>query len=489
MKISGVNLLSGLANNNDSLLPMMVKDAVSNGTIVYTYAKEGGKDDAREKFIEEYGTGVAWLLSIPFIKKVFDSTVYKKLNLNPDFDERLILSNKDIENNAKGQKTGFLANLKDKLFSVGVDKESALALQKDILAENNDVYTAEKQVFATLNDKNDVLKNIPFLKNLTNGQLYKSLFMAKFVTATALSAALLVKIIKLKQQTTEKRIQRDIQKNHASNVMLNKAISQNQTFQSFLGNGKNEEEKPKEKEISFKGGYQVLSAFAHNPILNNTILDGVISLTRLKEARKGEKKEIALKEAFQIVFIYALAKPTQKLLEYFGDKFKKPVALDPKVLFDKNLEQNLPEILKEAKDVSKDGSLVQNVYNFAKANPKSPFIDALAKNGAINLITKEGETKGISYLKPVSEDNIKTAISELEKLNGALKENSSLKSIKAYKVFSVFANLAFGIWAMGVLQPKVAIFMRKMLNNGDNRNPAIVAQEQEMLEKHKANLA
>ena len=157
--------------------------------------------------------------------------------------------------------------------------------------------------------------------------------MAKFVTATALSAALLVKIIKLKQQTTEKRIQRDIQKNHASNVMLNKAISQNQTFQSFLGNDKNEE-KPKEKEISFKGGYQVLSAFAHNPILNNTILDGVISLTRLKEARKGEKKEIALKEAFQIVFIYALAKPTQKLLEYIGDKFKKPVALDPKVLFD-----------------------------------------------------------------------------------------------------------------------------------------------------------
>ena len=61
------------------------------------------------------------------------------------------------------------------------------------------------------------------------------------------------------------------------------------------------------------------------------------------------------------------------------------------------------------------------------------------------------------------------------------KDCADIKSgIKAYKVFAVLANVAIGALAMGVLQPLVNIQMRKLLNGGDNRNPAIVAQEKQM---------
>ena len=62
-------------------------------------------------------------------------------------------------------------------------------------------------------------------------------------------------------------------------------------------------------------------------------------------------------------------------------------------------------------------------------------------------------------------------------MSGAI---SSIKKIKAFKAFAVVGNVALAICAMGVLQPKITIWMRKKLNNGDNRNPAIVQREKEM---------
>ena len=64
------------------------------------------------------------------------------------------------------------------------------------------------------------------------------------------------------------------------------------------------------------------------------------------------------------------------------------------------------------------------------------------------------------------------------------KNIANLNSSKVYKVLAVLGNVALAAWVMGVVQPKVNILMRKALNNGDNRNPAIVAQEKAMLQVH-----
>ena len=98
-----------------------------------------------------------------------------------------------------------------------------------------------------------------------------------------------------------------------------------------------------------------------------------------------------------------------------------------------------------------------------------------------------GEALASSRIKDIADfegvrDNPLVGYGLVVGLNGT---GDNIKSIKAYKVFAVFANIAIAAWATGVLQPKLAILMRKIMHNGDNRNPAIV--EQEKLMKLKAH--
>ena len=75
---NSVKLLSGLGNNDDCLAAMIAKDWIGDAATVYTYKKEGGKDDAREKAIEEFG------------------------NANSHFDEVQQLAKKDEHGNIVG---------------------------------------------------------------------------------------------------------------------------------------------------------------------------------------------------------------------------------------------------------------------------------------------------------------------------------------------------------------------------------------------------
>ena len=98
---NSIKLLSGLANNDDSLTAMVIKDWIGDGATVYTYKKGGGKDDAREKAIEEFGTGAVWLFAIPAIKKLLELSVYPIFELNPNFDPRLLNDKDKLKNLAK----------------------------------------------------------------------------------------------------------------------------------------------------------------------------------------------------------------------------------------------------------------------------------------------------------------------------------------------------------------------------------------------------
>ena len=167
MNISGIvrensiKLLSGFANNNDSIAPMVLKDTISNTAIVATYKKEGGKDDAREKAIEEYGTGVVWLFGIPALKKLFDKSVYGLFKLNPKFEIKIL---KD-EN--------YLDTVKNGIFN-----------------NPNPILNSQKDIFNTLQDKNSLLKKY------TNAQVYKGLFVSKFALSTTICAIALGALVK-----------------------------------------------------------------------------------------------------------------------------------------------------------------------------------------------------------------------------------------------------------------------------------------------------
>ena len=114
----------------------------------------------------------------------------------------------------------------------------------------------------------------------------------------------------------------------------------------------------------------------------------------------------------------------------------------------------------------------------AKDNINNPLLDILDKNGAIQILKdKKGNKQAINYLKTFDESTIINTMLDINKLN---KNINNIKSIKTFKIFAVFANIAIAAWATGVLQPKLTIIMRKIMHNGDNRNPAIVEQEKLM---------
>lgn len=448
-----IKLLSGFANNNDSLAPMVLKDAISNTAIVATYKKEGGKDDAREKAIEEYGTGVVWLFGIPALKKLFDKSVYGIFKLNPDFDIR-ILKDENYLNNIK----------------------------QNLSMETNSILQEQKEVFKSLNEKNSLLKNF------TNSQVYKGLFVSKFAITTSICALALAALVKYKQKTTQKRIERDCYKNLASEVLLNKSVNKASNFQKF--NKTEKQENKNSKSISFKGLGEL---FMYNPIANNSLLDVSIAATRLRHGRKGERGEIGMKEAFQIIFIYLLAKPIQMAFEFVGEKLKMPISLDPMVLFSKDIKNTLTQagdvirnndFIAQVKNnkgkvanVLKEGAL-DKILELARQDINNPLLDVLDKNGAIQILKeKKGNKQAISYLKRFDENAIVKTMLDINKTNKFI---DNIKSIKAYKVFAVFANIAIAAWATGVLQPKLVILMRKLTHNGDNRNPAIVEQEKMM---------
>ncbi len=440
----GVNILSGLANNSDSIAPMAVKDAISNCAIVATYKAKGGKDDAAERAIEDFGTGAVWIFGIPTIKKLADKTLYPLLKLNPKFDLRLLKE-------------------KGELNSVLEHANNSLKNNPD-----NPLIQNMSNTLKSLNDKN------PILKKFTNKDLYKGLFGVKFALSTILSAVALTKIIKYKQKSTQKRIESEAKELKKENIIrnsINKKVKSSNVYNIFKGSEDN-------KNISFKGG---LDVFMYNPIANTSILDGVIAATRLKEARKGERKEIAIKELFQIAFIYAIAKPAQKMFEYFGRNKNLPIELDPKVLFSKDVKENIKQssefILKENLNNLDKNALKEKIYSIASSDIKNPLIQVLNQNGALS-IAKNGKDEALNYLAHINSNSIKESIENILSLNKHIDKN--LKGIKAYKTLSTLANVAIGVAGIGIIQPLLNIQIRKLLNNGDNRNPAIVHQEEQI---------
>ena len=85
--INASNIYSILGNNN-SLVPMAIKDiANSIGLTAGSYIT-GDKLEGKDRFYDEFGTQAIWLFGIPAYKKVIDFTLYKALNIDPEFDVR-----------------------------------------------------------------------------------------------------------------------------------------------------------------------------------------------------------------------------------------------------------------------------------------------------------------------------------------------------------------------------------------------------------------
>ncbi len=96
---------------------------------------------------------------------------------------------------------------------------------------------------------------------------------------------------------------------------------------------------------------------------------------------------------------------------------------------------------------------------------------SLLENEGVVSLTKD--KAALSMMNPIDEKAVQNAVKNLEEMG---KNMGNIKTSKAFKVFAVIANILIAAGIMGVVQPKMTIWIRKKLF-GSNENPAIAQQE------------
>ncbi len=457
-------VLSSLGNNTGSVIPIATKDLIQNQVLVAQYHKEGGKYDAFEKFVEENGTSAIWLGGLPFIKKIMDKTLYKAFKMSPDVDIRKLKN--------------------------GTPDSISFAMNK------------LKEQGKAGGEQYKILENVA-----NNKKLAKGLFATKFAAATGATMLALGGIILFKQKSTEEKVKNKIELEMAQQLSLRNSVKTSavgQMFGSKMNDGQN-------KNLSFKGAISnAASAFMYNPVLNQFLLDIGITGLRGTTSREGERKGVLTKEAFEIAFLYPLAAPIQKGFDFaFGKLFNKNTNLDYSILASDRFEKSLSDnSMKQAltkfnknfdiEKIGKDADLDKKLLNFIYDNPDNPIVKFLKDAGDVATVSEvTGKKKfGIFNVKKATDEidslsfidtkaigkNIKKLTKTIDNmdskdvLNNADKVKRYLKGAKAAKGLSIVSAIAFGIWAMGVLQTKVVLAMRKN-DTGSTENQAITNLE------------
>lgn len=408
-----------ILGNNNSRVPLAIKDITNSAGMSYYSYKEGGKVEGRDKVLDEFGTQAIWLFGIPVFQKIIDKVVYKPLGYNPNIDIRTVASkNKDVFNFALKN----AENLKDTKL---------------------------------VNDLNKAKNNLP---------TFKKLFYGKFAASTALTLGAYLLLTKIKQKYTRDQIFKDFKKQQASQKQIQASVRKNPTFSAF-----NKDHAPKKKnDISFKG----IESFMFNPVKNMLILDAGITSERLLHSRnKHEFGEYALKEAAFLFVMYKAGQCLQDGIEKLSEKlFKKNIELDAKFLASDELKTTMS-----------NGSIMDSINKFKNAQNESEVLD-LIYNQQDNVVVKALKKSGILKTtkennivsgQHIDTDGAKKVANAMEKLYNQFKNSGEtlelfLKKTKGLKLASVGVNIGVSCLAMAWLLPAMIMKYRKGSSGSTN---------------------
>lgn len=402
-------IISAIGNNN-SIYPLILRDCgienVAKVTMTYKQnAKESkviAKHAVRERIIDEYGTSAIWLGGIPLISKCSDMII-KKIGLSPNVNTKLLIES----------------------------------------AEQGLDYNIEK--FKNLAPES--VKNLIKIKE--NKNLFKKLAGAKFIATTSIPIFLMgYALPKLNfAYTRKKRMQEDSSKS--------KIAQKNPVFKSF------ENFKEKKATPSFKG-IEKLADFSS--LQKMMILDGGLTVGRVGTGRtKAEKTELLFKMIGMCYLNYIAPKKIEKILNNLTKKiYNINVDLDPKILTDKNLLNNLNKLEIPNK----------NLLSFIDENPNSIFSQLAEKSGIINRL-KNGVRNPEKF---VDIDNLKNFSENLstytKNLLNANNPNKIAKLAMKAKSFNILANIAISSSLLAIALPKAQFIFRKLIT-GSNLEPGI----------------
>jgi hypothetical protein len=477
-------------DNSVSLVPIVAKDIVSStGKVVLAYkesgkeSKECGEHEARERFIEEFGTSVFWLGGIPFFKKVFDKMA-PSVGIDPEIHIKALLKNPKLAD--------------------------------------------------------PLLKNVAHTKNK-----YIAFNAVKFVVSTIipfylLSGPLITFNQKLTRSLSEKKQRLLAQSLRASNStslknepFIGKTVSlysnDNLITKKQGGNksDKNTKISNKAGNPSFKGGLSGISDYLiktlqgaqNDPVSNMMLLDIGIFGRRYQKAGDrindpksiaDEKFEIAIRESGFIFFTFVAQKLFQPLFDNIAGKFfKTPINLNMNVLTSKRFKQKINEISSSANPAQElkkflkvegagdeiidniDKEIAELIKNKDKAGYS--LSEALYNEGSLipkckgtrksweiwklqdNFLSLKNPARDPrKYLDPLSifnsdlKNNKNTFVSRLNNFIKTALKPENIKDInqfidKAVKIKkgSIFANFAICAAFLGYFLPKLQYYFRE----------------------------
>lgn len=437
-----------------SLFPFFVKDAfdVTGRTIMAQ--NEGGKHEAREKFIEEAGTSLFWIGGIPAFRAITNKIFKDKIDTDIHF-KRI---------NAQGPQNYFSKDIK----GVELGGERLKLIQKKLAGEGLKKY------------KNYHIKT-------TAASVLINLFM------------LTVALPQFNQFLSRKIISKEI-----------KEKQNKQIYNSYNRFGQNKQANKKHKQQSF-GSLSSLKDFinvkdlfnfaqmAESAQLNVTssmlLLDYGISGSRITfiPRNNNERIEYIVKEGGIILFFYYAADLIKKGFSNFANKlFNTPIDLDYKIMtsteFSEKLKNphNKNELLQFAQIAEKDEQAELKVIKFIdkelSKTSKETHKDKVFNNFTLQMAQKEGiiDVEYDNALKKWIRHSKKYIETEkLIKLNDNLKNfyekaleqcknktlNTEIENIisktKKVKIASVIGNMAICCASLSFILPKIQYAIRE----------------------------
>lgn len=401
--VNVAKIYSTLGNPN-SLIPLAVKDiSATAGMTAGSFIT--GKEEGQDRFIDEAGTEVIWLLGIPAFKKLFDLTVFKALGFDAKFDAR---------------------NLKD-----------TAVLEKIKQYSPNDKVKSEIE------------------KISQKPKSFKNAAMAKFVVSTALTIGSYIGLTRFKQKYTENKIRKNLIAEY--NAKVEKEKEEENQIQKSTSNP------------SFKGLGSFVEGFVFNPVKNMWILDGSITAERLKDSRSPQEfVGYAIKEAFTLSFMYIAGNEIQKLLEKkANEEYNKSIGLDARVLEDGFLKDLFKDgsIQKSIDEFNAANKSNVDLYEFLHKNPDNAIVKASKISDIIKLYEKTDKIDTRAYINLEEVKGVNKKIEELYKqYKDALKNGEGIdkffKGVKKLKRTSILTNIITCILALGVVTPGVMLLKR-----------------------------
>lgn len=332
-----VSKFYSVLGNNDSLVPMAIKDT-ANGLGLTAGSYITGKDaESQDRFIDEFGSQAIWLFGIPVFKKVLDWSLFKPLGLDPGVDVR-VLKDKDVFELAKKY-----AKQHDEQFKDNLDvKKIAQSLEK-------------------ITDKQKTFKGLSF---------------AKFVGSTLLTIISYGMLTEFRQKYREQKITKEFYEKEAKKTKTLKSLSIKTP--SAFKKVKSDKKDKNNKNTTFTGGFNIQD-FMFSPVKNLMIVDGSITAERLaKSQNKQEFFNYTIKEGFFWFFMYFAGARIKKMLENHAlKKHNIPIDLDARVIESMALKKAV---------LGKD--IMRNVYQFPVGNPTPAEIYEFVNTNPDNLIVQ-----------------------------------------------------------------------------------------------------